>query len=73
MKLDASFKSWLRLLSYDPAPRGAKISKNYDLSNQFAAAREFRSNLHSDFTYHMVVHRGEADSVVSEREKVDLH
>ena len=35
--------------------------------------REFCSNLHSDFTYHMVVHRGEADSVVSEREKVDLH
>ena len=53
-----------------PPREGRKFLKTTTF--QINLPREFCSNLHSDFTNHMVVHRGEADSDVTKIEKVDL-
>ena len=54
-----------------PPREGRKFLKT--TTQKINLPREFCSNLHSDFTYHMVVHRGGADSAVDKRKKVDLH
>ena len=58
-------KSWKCLLILvcivtTPPREGGKFLKT--TTQKINLPREFCSNLHSDFTYHMVVHRGEAVS-----------